>query len=45
VRPVLAGETLPATMGLYCLSKYAGENAVARWAELHGAPETRAVLS
>ena len=31
VRPLLEGETPPTTMGLYCLSKYAGENAVARW--------------
>jgi UDP-glucose 4-epimerase len=36
VRPLLDGETPPSTMGLYCLSKYAGENAVARWAELYG---------
>jgi|EP01043_Picozoa_sp_COSAG02_P014905 UDP-glucose 4-epimerase len=36
VRDLLPEEESPSTMGLYCLSKFAGENAVARWAELYG---------
>ena len=36
VRPLLDSEVAPSAMGLYCLSKFAGENAVARWAELYG---------
>lgn len=36
VRPLLDREVPPSTMGLYCLSKFAGENAVGRWAELYG---------
>ena len=35
VRPALEGEPQQDTMGLYCLSKFAGENAVARWGKLY----------
>ena len=36
IRPAMEDEPRPTSMGLYCLSKYSGEHAVARWAELFG---------
>jgi UDP-glucose 4-epimerase len=35
VRPALEGEATDDTIGLYCMSKFSGEAAVARWAELY----------
>jgi UDP-glucose 4-epimerase len=34
IRAKLPDEATPDTMGLYCLTKFAGESAVARWSEL-----------
>ena len=40
VRPPLEGEEPQSSMGLYSLSKFAGEKAVGRWAELFGLDAT-----